>query len=115
MAIKLHRCPFTWLKMQAHPCWRVESALRGAGVQYERALGPTLPRSRRTDLIHATGQDRYPAIEFEDGSAYRAESKDMAETIRAGNLRSKASSGAAGGGMVGPPEAAGGGMAGPPA
>ena len=33
-----------------------------------------------------TGQAAYPAIEFEDGSAYREESADMAERIRAGRL-----------------------------
>jgi hypothetical protein len=30
-----------------------------------------------------TGQKKYPWIEFEDGSVYREESKDMAATIRA--------------------------------
>jgi hypothetical protein len=33
-----------------------------------------------------SGQKMLPVIEFEDGSAYRAESKDMAETINAGKL-----------------------------
>jgi hypothetical protein len=33
-----------------------------------------------------SGQHMLPVIEFEDGSAYRAESKDMAATIRAGKL-----------------------------
>ena len=31
----------------------------------------------------------YPVIEFEDGSVYREESKEMAETIRAGKLDEK--------------------------
>ena len=36
-------------------------------------------------------------IEFEDGSAYRAESAEMAERIRAGELRSDAGGSVAGG------------------
>ena len=37
-------------------------------------------------------QRMYPAIEFEDGSWYREESKDMEATIRAGRLMEKAGS-----------------------
>ena len=33
-----------------------------------------------------TGQRRYPAIEFEDGTWYREESKDMERRIREGKL-----------------------------
>ena len=47
---------------------------------------PVLPRSRRKDVIQLTGQHWLPVIEFEDGSAYRAGSEEMAETIDAGNL-----------------------------
>jgi hypothetical protein len=36
-----------------------------------------------------SGQKKFPVIEFEDGSVYREESKDMAATIRAGNLEQK--------------------------
>jgi hypothetical protein len=43
------------------------------------------PRERRG----ANRQKKYPWIEFEDGSIYREESKDMAETIRAGRLEEK--------------------------
>jgi hypothetical protein len=35
------------------------------------------------------GQKLYPVIEFENGSIYREESKDMAATIRAGKLDEK--------------------------
>ena len=33
-----------------------------------------------------TGQTKYPWIEFEDGSVYREESKDMAQRIKDGRL-----------------------------
>ena len=85
MAVKLHRCSSTWVKIQGHPCWKVQSALDEQGIDYEVVKGPTR-RGKRDDLERLTGQRKYPAIEFEDGSVYRAESKEMAERIRAGKL-----------------------------
>ena len=85
MAVKLHRCSNQWVKIKAHPCWRVEKALLDKGVEYERVPGPR-PKSERTAVIEGTGQDKYPAIQFEDGSWYREESKDMERTIRDGRL-----------------------------
>lgn len=54
--------------------------------------GPGFPwaRSKRTALIEKTGQNKFPAIEFEDGSVYKAESKEMAARIRAGELETSA-------------------------
>jgi len=92
MAIKLHRCSNQWVKLQAHPCWKVEKALQEMGVEYERVPGP-LSRSKREAIKSGTGQDKYPAIQFENGSWYREESKDMAKTIRDGRLMDKAGSG----------------------
>lgn len=94
MAVKLHRCSLMWLKIGGHPCWRVQKALDDTGVEYEVVKGP-LSRGRRTRVKELTGQAQYPVIEFEDGSAYRAESKHMAETIEAGELRSQGGSGGA--------------------
>ena len=85
MAVKLHRCSNQWVKIKGHPCWRVEKALLDAGVEYERVPGPR-PKSERTAVIEGTGQDKYPAIQFEDGSWYREESKEMAARIRRGEL-----------------------------
>jgi glutathione S-transferase len=85
MAVKLHRCSTMWVKIDAHPCWRVQKALDEQGIEYEVVKGPVRPR-KRDELEQVSGQRKYPAIEFEDGSVYRAESKDMAERIRAGNL-----------------------------
>jgi glutathione S-transferase len=75
-----------WPKTDKHACWRVQRALHDAGVAYELVKVPLLPRSRRTDVIAGTGQDRVPAIELEDGSWWREESAAMAEAIRAGRL-----------------------------
>ena len=84
MAVKLHRCPNTWAKIGGHPCHRVQTAL-DAGIEYELVKGP-LTRGRRDDLERLSGQRRYPVIEFEDGTVYRDESKEMAERIRSGRL-----------------------------
>jgi hypothetical protein len=85
MAVKLHRCRSQWVKIEGHPCWRVEKALMDAGVDYERVPGP-IRRGKRDALEAKSGQRMYPVIEFEDGTTYREESKQMAERIRAGKL-----------------------------
>jgi len=41
---------------------------------------------KRDELDQLSGQRKYPVIEFEDGRSYRAESAEMAEKIRAGEL-----------------------------
>jgi glutathione S-transferase len=88
MAMKLHRCSAMWLKIDGHPCWRVQKALDEQGIEYEVVKGPLRP-GKRDDLERVSGQRKYPAIEFEDGRTYRAESKEMAERIRAGELLSQ--------------------------
>ena len=90
MAVKLHRCSTMWLKVGAHPCWRVQKALDDAGIPYEIVKHPAFPRSKRTKLQELTGQDMLPAIELEDGTVVREESKDLAERIRAGRLEAPA-------------------------
>jgi Glutathione S-transferase, N-terminal domain len=88
MAVKLHRCSNQWVKIQGHPCWKVETALQDIGIEYERVPGP-VRRSKRDDMEAHTGQRLYPAIEFENGTWYREQSKDMARTIREGKLMEK--------------------------
>ena len=85
MAVKLHRCSLMFVKIDAHPCWRVQKALDEQGIEYEVVKGPLLP-GKRDDLKSLSGQNKYPTIEFEDGSVYRDESAAMAERIRAGEL-----------------------------
>ena len=87
MAVKLHRCRFERLKIGA--CWRVEKALKDMRIDYELAPGPSRP-SKRAEIIEHTGQKLYPAIEFEDGTWYREESRDMEKTIRDGKLMGRA-------------------------
>jgi glutathione S-transferase len=85
MAVKLHRCNNLWVKLGAHPCWRVQKALDEQGIDYEIVKGP-LRSGSRDELERLSGQRKYPVIEFEDGRVYREESKDMAARIRSGGL-----------------------------
>jgi glutaredoxin len=93
MAVKLLRCSGQWVKIKAHPCWKVEKALQDMGIEYERVNLPS-GRGKRDEIQSLSGQRKYPAIQFEDGSVYRAESKDMERTIRDGKLMEKAGGGA---------------------
>ena len=93
MAIKLHRCPNVWVKVSGHPCWKVQKALDEQGVEYE-IVKEAWTGDRAATLEH-TGQKKFPWIEFEDGSVYREESKDMAQTIRSGRLNEKRGTGSA--------------------
>ena len=85
MPVKLHRCGTPW---KFGPCWRVQKALDDQGIAHEIVRGPRRPKNR-TAVIAGTGQPLYPAIQFEDGSWYREESKDMARTISDGRLMQK--------------------------
>ena len=85
MAIKLHRCSTMWVKINAHPCWKVQKALDEQGIEYEVVKGP-VRKGKRDELEQLSGQRQYPVIEFEDGSTYRDESSAMAARIEAGEL-----------------------------
>lgn len=85
MPIKLHRCSAEWVKIDAHPCWRVQKALNDQGIEYEVVKGP-LRSGKRDDLEQLSGQRKYPVIEFEDGKVFREESQEMAQRIKDGKL-----------------------------
>jgi glutaredoxin len=88
MAVRLHRCPNIWVKLSGHPCWKVQKALDEAGVEYEIVKEPLRP-AKRDDVERLSGQRKLPVIEFDDGSAYREESREMAATIKDGRLDEK--------------------------
>lgn len=84
MAVKLHRCSVTWIK-GPHPCWKVQKALDEAGVPYEVVLHSPL-RGRRPEVESKTNQRKLPALEFEDGTTLREESKDLAARVQRGEI-----------------------------
>ena len=84
MAVRLHRCGITWFKLDAHPCWKVEKALRDRGVDYEVVLEPTFPRGKRKAVKEHTGQETLPVIELADGTWVREESNVLVEQINDG-------------------------------
>ena len=83
--LRLHRCSNTFVKIGAHPCWKVQKALDDQGIEYEIVKGP-VRRSKREALEALSGQRMYPVIELPDGEVYRAESKEMAARIESGGL-----------------------------
>jgi glutathione S-transferase len=74
-----------FLKMEGHACWRVQKALDEQGVEYEVVKEP-LRRGARSEVERISQQNVLPVIEFEDGTAYRDDSKAMATRIREGRL-----------------------------
>ena len=85
MVVRLHRDRVP-LRIDGHPCWRVEKALIDAEIPYEVVYEPALPRSRRTRVVAATGQPLLPAIEFPDGRWLFEGSAELAARIRTGRL-----------------------------
>ena len=57
-----------------HPCRRVQEALRGAGIEYQKVLAahgsplPFLRKGSREELREATGDTKLPALKLPDGT-----------------------------------------------
>jgi glutathione S-transferase len=86
MALRLHRCSNDWVTCEGHPCWRVQTALDAAGVEYEVVRHPAFPRTARTEYIALTGCKTLPALELEDGTIVHEESRELVRMIEAGEL-----------------------------
>jgi glutathione S-transferase len=85
VAVKLHRCSWTFLHTDIDACWRVQRTLDQQRIPYE-IVKHGYGKGRREDLQERSGQRLLPVIEFEDGRTYRAESRDMAARVSAGKL-----------------------------
>ena len=83
--VVLYRCPLTFMRGEWHGCHAVQKALEEQGIDHEVRTAP-MRKSRRTEVVNASGQATVPIIEFADGTGYRAEGKTMAAEIRAGRL-----------------------------
>jgi glutathione S-transferase len=84
-AVKLHRCNYTFLHTKLDPCWVVQQALEEQGIAYE-VVKEGWGKGKRPRVEALSGQSKLPVLELPDGEVYRAESKDMAARVRAGNL-----------------------------
>jgi glutathione S-transferase len=57
-----------------HPCRRVQEALRGAGIDYEKVIAghgspfPFLRKGSRDPLFEATGTRKLPTLKLPDGT-----------------------------------------------
>jgi glutathione S-transferase len=57
-----------------HPCRRVQEALRGAGIEYEKVIAahghpiPFLRKGSREELRAATGDTKLPALKLPGGT-----------------------------------------------
>jgi hypothetical protein len=84
-SVKLHRCSWTFIHHDVDACWKVQRALDEQGIDYEIVKHGWI-RGERPAVRELSGQKLLPVIEFEDGRSYRAESAEMAERVRAGQL-----------------------------
>jgi glutathione S-transferase len=57
-----------------HPCRRVQEALHGAGIEYEKVVAahgspiPLLRKGSREELREATGTTKLPTLKLSDGT-----------------------------------------------
>jgi glutathione S-transferase len=84
-SVKLHRCSWTFLHTNLDACWKVQRALDEQGVDYQ-VVKHGFARGARPAVESLSGQKLLPVIEFADGRAYRAQTKDMVGRIAAGRL-----------------------------
>jgi glutathione S-transferase len=83
--VKLHRCSWTFLHTDLDACWRVQRALDEQGIEYE-VVKHGFSKGKRPEVIEKSGQNKLPVLELPGGEVYRAESKEMAERVRAGGI-----------------------------
>jgi glutathione S-transferase len=71
-----------------HPCRRVQEALQGAGIEYDKVIAakgspiPFLRERPRPKLREATGQEKLPALKLADGTVLTG-SRSILSWVRA--------------------------------
>ncbi len=89
--IKLHRCSYTFLHVNADACWRLQRTLDEQGVEYEIVKhGYGKSEKSRADVVKLSGQKYLPVLELPDGSVHREETDDMVAKVKSGELPSAA-------------------------
>jgi glutathione S-transferase len=85
--VKLHRCSYTFLHVNADACWRMQKALDEQGVDYEIVThGYGKSAKSRADVIALSGHKQLPVLELADGTVIREETDDMVAKLKAGQL-----------------------------
>lgn len=85
--IKLHRCSYTFLHVNADACWRLQKALDEQGVEYEVVKhGFGKSERSRADVVKLSGQKYVPVLELPDGTVHREETDDMIAKLKSGEL-----------------------------
>lgn len=85
--VKLHRCSYTFLHINADACWRMQKALDEAGVEYEVVKhGYGKSAKSRAEVIELSGQKLVPVLELADGTVVREETDDMVAKLKSGSL-----------------------------
>lgn len=85
--VKLHRCSYTFLHVNADACWRMQKALDEQGVEYEIVKhGYGKSAKARADVVALSGQKLVPVLEFPDGTVVREETDAMIAKLKAGEL-----------------------------
>ena len=60
-----------------HPCRRVQEAMKGAGIEYDKIIGghgnplPFLRKGSRDELQQATGDTKLPTLKLADGTVLK--------------------------------------------
>jgi glutathione S-transferase len=85
--VKLHRCSYTFLHVDADACWRMQKALDAKGVDYEIVKhGYGKSEKSRSEIVEMTGQKYVPVLELADGTIFREETDDMVAKLESGDL-----------------------------
>jgi glutathione S-transferase len=85
--VKLHRCSYTFLHVDADACWRLQKALDAQGVEYEIVKhGYGKSERSRAEVVKMSGQKYVPVLELADGTIFREETDDMIAKLKAGDL-----------------------------
>jgi glutathione S-transferase len=85
--VKLHRCSYTFLHINADPCWKLQRELDAKGVDYEIVKhGFGKSEQARSEIVKMTGQKYLPVLELTDGTVYREETDAMVAKLKADDL-----------------------------
>jgi hypothetical protein len=63
--------------IRAHPCRKVQEALRAHGLEYHRVIAahgspiPFLRKGSRAELREATGDEKLPTLKLADGTVFK--------------------------------------------